>query len=101
MIHTSPTPPGLRAFREQLHTEAMEFVAKINAQKRTFVTHLDRHGYGTVVHSSAPNDLTVDPPDAGMVKVRWFDCVDANQLYWEYAAELRPAEVHPTYAEGR
>lgn len=62
-----------------------------------FVTHPDRDDHGTVVDSNAPawtpNELTIDPPDAGMVKVRWSDSADPTQLYWEYAAELRPAEV--------
>lgn len=40
-----------------------------------------------------PNELTVDPPAPGMVKVRWRDSVDPNQLYWEYADELRPMPV--------
>ena len=40
-----------------------------------------------------PNELTVDPPAAGMVKVRWFHSVDPAQLYWEYAVELRPAAI--------
>lgn len=90
-----PMIPGMKTFREQLHTEAVEFVAKIDAKKRAFVTHPDRQDHGTVVNSSepawTPNDLTTEPPDAGMVKVRWLDSADATQLYWEYAAELRPA----------
>ena len=98
MINANPTPPGVSAFREQLHAEAVEFVAKVNAKKRAFVTHPDRQDQGVVVESGAPawtpNELTVDPPDAGMVKVRWFDSADGKQLYWEYVAELHSAEVH-------
>jgi hypothetical protein len=64
------------------------------------VAHPDRDDLGTVLIGNAPawtpNDLTVKPPDGGMVKVRWFDSVDATQIYWEYAALLRPVEVHST-----
>lgn len=68
----------------------------MKAKKQAFVTHADRQEHGTVVDTSAPawtpNELTTEPPDAGMVKVRWSDSADTSQLYWEYAAELRPAE---------
>lgn len=40
-----------------------------------------------------PNELTVEPPAPGMVKVRWLDSVDPTQLYWEYADELRPMPI--------
>lgn len=64
---------------------------------RALVTHPDRQDHGTVVDSSGPawtpNELTTEPPDAGMVKVRWSNSADATQLYWEYAAELQPAEM--------
>ncbi|MEN4464341.1 hypothetical protein VXE65_20215 [Mycolicibacterium conceptionense] len=60
----------------------------------TAVVHPDRDDRGLVVAGAAPawtpNELTVDPPDAGMVKVRWSDSVDRAALYWEYVAELRP-----------
>jgi hypothetical protein len=62
-------------------------MTKINARKRAFVTHPDRDDHGTVADSNAPawtpNELTIDPPDTGMVKVRWFDSADPTQLYWE------------------
>lgn len=71
--------------------------ASKSAAMRGLVTHPDRLDHGAVTDSAAaawtPNELAVDPPDSGMVKVRWFDSVDRTQLYWEYAAELRPADV--------
>lgn len=60
----------------------------------TAVVHPDRDDSGLVVAGGAPawtpNELAVDPPDAGMVKVRWSDSADRAALYWEYVAELRP-----------
>lgn len=68
-----------------------------SAAMRASVTHPDRPDHGVVVDSDAPawtpNELTVNSPDIGMVKVRWSDSVDVAQLYWEYADELRPTEV--------
>lgn len=66
----------------------------MNALKpRAAVTHPERDAPGTIVDTNAaawtPNDLTVTPPDAGMVKVRWPDGADPTQLYWEYLHELR------------
>lgn len=61
---------------------------------RAFVTHPDRPDHGVVTDSDSPawtpNELTANPPDVGMVRVRWSDSVDAAQLYWEYAGELLP-----------
>ena len=72
--------------------------ASKSAAMRGLVTHPDRQDRGAVVDGNAPawtpNELTAEPPDAGMVSVRWFDSVDTSQLYWEYAAELRPTDVH-------
>ncbi|UBV20379.1 hypothetical protein H8Z59_24395 [Mycolicibacterium fortuitum] len=72
--------------------------ASKSAAMRGRVVHPDRPDHGTVDASDSPawtpNDLTLDPPDTGMVKVRWSDSVDTTQLYWEYAAELRTAEAH-------
>lgn len=60
----------------------------------TAVVRPGRDDSGLVVAGGAPawtpNDLTVDPPDAGMVKVRWSDSADRTALYWEYVAELLP-----------
>jgi hypothetical protein len=57
-----------------------------------FVMHPDRDDHGTVVHDRTaawtPDELTIEPPDAGMVKVRWSDAADPTQLYWEYVSEL-------------
>jgi hypothetical protein len=59
------------------------------------VTHPDRHDSGTVTDTDAPawtpNDLAVDAPDAGIVKVRWSDSADPTHFYWEYVTELRAA----------
>lgn len=67
--------------------------ASKSAAMRALVTHPDHQGHGTVVDNAAPawtpDELTIEPPAAGMVKVRWHDSVDTDQLYWEYAAELR------------
>ena len=72
-------------------------MAKTRSKTRERVTHPDRKDSGVVVDDKAPawtpNELTVDPPAPGMVKVRWRDSVDPNQLYWEYADELRPMPV--------
>lgn len=58
------------------------------------MAHPDRQDGGVVVEGTAsawtPNDLTTEPPDVGMVKVRWSDSVDRSALFWEYAAELVP-----------
>lgn len=66
------------------------------AAMRGLVTHPRRQGYGEVGDTDAPawtpDTLAVDPPDVGMVKVRWFDRGQASQLCWEYAIELRTAE---------
>lgn len=63
-------------------------------KKQGLVAHTDRQERGAVVDSTAPawtpNDLTTEPPDSGMVKVRWSDSVDQSALFWEYAAELVP-----------
>jgi len=56
------------------------------------VTHGDRDDLGGDAPAWTPNDLTVEPPDVGMVKVQWADGLNPSQLYWEYAAELHP---HP------
>ena len=62
------------------------------------VTHAERDSAGTIVHQPdmpawTPDELTLTPPDAGMVKVRWSDSVDPAALFWEYSHELRPANT--------
>lgn len=63
-------------------------------KKHGLVAHPDRQDRGEVVDSTTPawtpNDLKAEPPDAGMVKVRWSDSVDRSALFWEYLAELVP-----------
>ncbi|MEE3755358.1 hypothetical protein [Mycobacterium intracellulare] len=56
------------------------------------VVHDDRPDLGTVTESAAPawtpNDLVINPPATGMVKVRWSDSVNPDALFWEHSAEL-------------
>ncbi len=72
-------------------------MAKLDGNGQGKVTHPDRKDSGVVVDNSAPawtpNELAVEPPAPGMVKVRWLDSVDPTQLYWEYADELRPMPI--------
>lgn len=86
-------PPG----NEGAAVEIGQYASKC-AAIRGLVTHPDRQDRGAIADGDepawTPNELTAEPPDAGMVKVRWFDSVDTNQLYWEYAAELRPTDAH-------
>lgn len=75
----SPSMTGNRGYRV-----AMEIAMNALMIGPT-VKHPDRDDCVTVVVGSAsawtPNELTVDPPDAGMVKVRWSDSADRTQLY--------------------
>ncbi|MDM3927763.1 hypothetical protein [Mycobacterium intracellulare] len=93
MSYARSTPRGELAFREQLRPEASTGPAQIGASTEALVTHPDRRDVGRIVDSAAPawtpDELTVAPPAAGMVKVCWFDSADPTQLFWEYADELK------------
>ncbi len=75
----------------------LEEALMAGAKTSVVVTHPDRGDVGRVVDTArpawTPNELTVQAPAAGMVKVCWSDSADRTQLYWEYSAELREAST--------
>lgn len=87
---STPGEPVLRA-------DASSVSAQIGHSGLGLVTHPDHRDVGRIVDGPAPawtpNELTVDPPAAGMVKVCWFDSADPTQLFWEYADELKCVTV--------